>query len=80
MSPYANSHAIDTLSNDSDSTDEGVQGNCPLSHFPTLNVNLYFVIDGLLLVNILKVKAGMHKLYDIDSRVGLNGSRSLWSF
>ena len=22
----------------------------------------------------------MHKLYDIDSRVGLNGSKSLWSF
>lgn len=32
------------------------------------------------LTSILKVKAGMHKLYDIDSRVGLNGSRSLWSF
>lgn len=33
VSPYANSHAIDTLSHDSDSTDEGVQGqgNCPLS-------------------------------------------------
>ncbi len=22
----------------------------------------------------------MHQLYDIDSRVGLNGSRSFWSF
>eukprot|EP00347_Sterkiella_histriomuscorum_P004384 403360666 len=79
VSPYA---AIDTLSHDSASTDEGAhqaQGITNQLQYIRCAHNLCN-IDGLQLTSILKVKAGMHKLYDIDSRVGLNGSRSLWSF
>ncbi|CDW75147.1 UNKNOWN [Stylonychia lemnae] len=53
-----------SLSDDSASTDEGALQNNECTK----------------LTQILKLQDGMFKFYDIDSRVGLNGSRSLWSF
>jgi hypothetical protein len=51
-------HAAETLSHDSNSTDEE----------PNLKD------EGSVLTEILKLKEGSFRLYDIDSRAGLNGS------
>jgi hypothetical protein len=68
-------HAAESLSHDSTSTDEDANIN------GKLHISVNFELDeGSVLAEILNVKDGNYKLYDIDSRVGLNGSHSFSNF
>lgn len=60
----ASPHAAESLSHDSISTDEEADNK----------------EENSILTEILNLKDGSFKLYDIDSRVGLNGSQSYSSF
>lgn len=66
--------ANESTAEDSASTDEEIEGHSKLNH------SLISIAKCQEMTAVIKVKEGRFRVYELDSRVGLNGSKSLEKF